>query len=293
MKVSVIIPLFNNACRELLNCLAGINKQTILPEEVIIVSNTPLKLPVYNFSAKTITIKKPVSMATAINTGLKLIKGDIVCFTDPYTIPYENWIQKIIETYKSDKNIGAVGGMDEIYRYNKLVPPKSVKHIGKLTFYGRLIGNHHSFVNTVEEIDFLKGSNMSFRKDLMTNFDEQIIGFYWWEQPVCLKIKSSGHKLIYNPDIKIKHFKNKDLTDTEKAIFLHSKNTTYLILKYGFKVRKPLFLFYTFLIGQTHSPGILKATFSAPLINCISLLVTSMRGKVRGIRLFLSTKNKI
>ncbi|MDD5530640.1 MAG: glycosyltransferase [bacterium] len=290
MKVSVIIPLFNNACRELLNCLAGLNEQTVLPEEVIIVSNIPLKLPSYKFNAKTIIIEKPLSIATAINAGLKLVRTEIVCFTDPDTVPYENWIQKIIEVYKSDTRIGGVGGRDEIYRDDKLAKTKGVRTVGKLTVWGRLIGNHHDVLPAPQEVDFLKGSNMSFRKELVTGFDESIIGFYWWEQPVCLKIKSCGYKLIYSPDIKVKHFKYNGQVRTEKDIFMHSKNTTYLVLRYGFWVRKPLFLVYIFLIGQTHKPGILKAIVSSSLMDFTGFLSASTRGKIRGIKLFLSLR---
>jgi GT2 family glycosyltransferase len=293
MKVSVIIPLFNNAFKELSNCLAGLNAQTVLPEEVIIVSNIPLKLPSYKFNVKTIIIEKPISIATAINAGLKLIKNEIVCFTDPDTVPYENWIQEIIEVYKSDTHIGGVGGRDEIYRDDKLANAKKVKTVGKLTSWGRLIGNHHNILPAPQEVDFLKGSNMSFRRELVNGFDENITGFYWWEQPVCLKIKFLGYKLTYSPEIKVKHFKYNGQTSNEKDIFMHSQNTTYLILRYGFWITKPLFLLYVFFIGQTHNPGILKAVVSSLLTNSFGFLSASAKGKIRGIKLFLSVRKEL
>jgi len=293
MTVSIIIPVFNNSFDYLLRCLTAINHQTILPKEVIIVSDKQNNLGNYRFNVKTIQMGKPYSEATALSNGVRAAIGEIICVTDSDTEPYEDWLQKIIQTYNSAQNIGGVGGRDEIYRYDKLSKAKTVKTVGKLTAWGRLIGNHHNLLLAPQEVDFLKGANISFRKELITTFDENVTGFYWWEQPVCFKIKSCGYKLIYSPDIKVKHFKYNEQKSNEKNIFMHSKNTTYLILRYGFWIKKPLFLIYTFLIGQTHNPGILKVIVSSSLINSFGFLSASARGKILGIKLFLSVRKEL
>lgn len=292
MKVTVIIPFFNKSSDELLRCLDGLDKQIILPEKVIIVSDKHSNLPSYNFNIETETIKKPISIATALNAGLKYASSEIVCFTDPDTMPYEDWIKKIMQAYQTDQNIGGVGGRDELFKHNKLVNAKQVKSIGKLTFYGRLIGNHHEILTSPQEVHFFKGSNMSFRRGLIKNFDEHIAGFYWWEQPVCFRIKANGYKLIFHPGIKVKHFKYNEKNITECSLFVHSKNTTYLLLKYTSLIRKIIFLFYTFFIGQTHNPGILKAILTLGSPNIIGRFSASLRGKVQGIKLFLSTRKE-
>lgn len=289
MKASVIIPVFGKYVDIIGKCIKGLSGQTILPEEIVIVTDRDIKFSDSN-KVRVILIEKPLTIARALNEGLKHCTGDIICFTDPDTLPYNNWIEKIMDVYKGDSSIGGVGGQDEIYKNDKLTKAKQVKSVGKLEPYGRLIGNHHNLLAGAQEVDFLKGANMSFRRELITGFDERISGFYWWEQPVCFDIRNKGYKLIFHPGIKVKHFKYKEAIDHEKSIFMHSRNTTYLLLRYVFLRKKIIFLLYTFCVGQTHGPGILKVLASVFSLNSIGRFFASVRGKFQGVKLFLSAR---
>ncbi|MCK4352838.1 glycosyltransferase [candidate division WOR-3 bacterium] len=323
MQASVIIPAFKTG--RLKACLQSLSFQTILPKEVIILSHKDLNVGTIlscakelNYLLKIIEVKDKNNLTPLLNKALKSVTGSLICFTDPDTAPEPCWLEKIIKTYiggtsargglpVSDKSfIGGVGGRDEIYRFNTPIDSKMVGaynpahklcagpvyNVGKLTWFGRIIGNHHELLDKSKEVDFLKGCNMSFRRELLEEFDENLLGFYRWEQDMCFKIKAKGYKLIYNPEIRVKHFKEEEKL-TAQDFFIISHNTTYLLLKYLSLPRKLIFLFYTFFIGQRNNLGFLRSLlllFQSPSLTLFDNTLACIQGKLKGIKTYLTNR---
>lgn len=294
MTVSVIVPSFKRP-HKLEQCLLGIKEQPFLPDELLIlyaendiVTQTLIAANSKYFTIKSIGIKDTSRLVPALNQALKFVCGDVVVFTDDDTVPGRDWIYKIVTTYKLDSSIGGVGGRDVIYRFNKEIKSKIVKSVGRLTWFGRIIGNHHEIVAKAQEVDFLKGCNMSFRSELVLDFDDQLIGFYRWEQDLCLRAKASGYKIWYDPEIQVKHLKDDDGL-TIKDYFIIAHNTTYILLKYLSLVKKVIFLFYTFLVGQRNNLGFVRGILlflNQPSLKVLDLFFTSVLGKIRGMATF-------
>src|SRR5207247_3046342 len=88
-----------------------------------------------------------------------------------------DWIQRIELHFQRDDELGGVGGRDWVHRAAK-VENGAAATVGRVRWYGRVIGNHHVGVGEQREVDVLKGANMSYRRAAVQviGFDEQVRG---------------------------------------------------------------------------------------------------------------------
>ena len=250
-----------------------------------------------------VTVSRP-GKSVGVNAGLKSITGDIVCFTDDDAEPYPDWIEKIARHFENS-TVAGVGGRDVLIQKGKPIKGKC-KVVGRMSWFGRCIGNHHLELESGEpiEVDILKGVNMAFRADYLRGFrlDENLKwqGAAHDEIDFCLFVKKQGGKIIFDPNLKVNHYLAPRLWGTPreeltKNIYEHSHNYTYLILKYFSWPKKMAFLAYFFLIGQRSSWGLLTMLIDPLLRERIvwwKQVVPSFKGKVDGIRTYLKYRKQ-
>ena len=313
MKVSLIIPTYRRP-EYLRRCVKATAEQTRKPDEVIIVmrdtdvDSGKLITCMQTQYKETLTLKKITvpkhGKSVAINSALEVVTGDIICFTDDDAEPYPDWTERIIEHFKNS-TVAGVGGRDIIVKNGKSIEGKC-KVVGKMSWFGRCIGNHHLELEseTPIETDFLKGVNMTFRTDYLSGFrlDENLKwqGAAHDEMDFCFFVKKRGGKIIFDPRIKVTHYvaprlwgaKREEFT---KNIYEHSHNYTYLILKYFSWPKKMIFLTYFFLVGQRSSWGLFTMLIDPLLRGRIvwwKQVIPSFKGKVDGIRTYLKYRNQ-
>ena len=313
MRVSVIIPTYGRPeC--LKRCLKALARQTKRPDEVIVVTREVdldskriiahlRSLYEEAFVLKGLTVAMS-GKSVAINTGLEVAKGDIICLTDDDADSHPDWIEIITQHFR-DPILAGVGGRDVVIENGKSVEGKC-KIVGRVSWFGRSIGNHHLELESGEpmEVDLLKGVNMAFRADYLNGFrlDENLKwqGAAHDEMDFCLFVKKKGGKIIFDPNLKVTHYPAPRLWGAQreeltKNIYEHSHNYTYLILKYFSWPRKVVFLVYFFLVGQRSSWGLLTILVDPLLRGRIvwwKQVVPSFKGKVDGIRTYLKYRKQ-
>ena len=313
MRISVIIPTHRRA-EYLERCLQALGRQTRKSNEVVVVrraTDTDSKEIIAHLKAqyekefmlKEMVISMP-GKSVAINAGLEVATGDILCFTDDDAEPYSDWIEKVTKHFE-DSTVAGVGGRDVIIKKGKPMQGKC-RVVGQMSWFGRHIGNHHLQLESGKpmEVDLLKGVNMAFRADYLSGFrlDENLKwqGAAHDEMDFCFFVKQQGGKMIFDPDIKVTHYVAPRLWGAQreeftKNIYEHSHNYTYLILKYFPWLRKTAFLAYFFFVGQRSSWGLLTMLIDPLLRGRIvwwKQVVPSFKGKVDGIRTYLKYRNQ-
>src|SRR3989339_1018223 len=101
IKISVVIPVYN-AETMIVGCLESILKQSVLPDEVIVVDNGSsdrtydiVKKYIDNnrTSLKAQIVKEEKKGAAAArNKGISMALSDIIVFTDSDCLAFPNWI---------------------------------------------------------------------------------------------------------------------------------------------------------------------------------------------------------
>jgi len=268
---SVVVATYLRVHR-LYEALESLKRQTRPPDEVVLVTKScdPASSGVVEryiaqqrsgITWRHATVHE-MSILAAERAGVAASRGDVVCFLDDDAVAREDWIARMAVHY-GDAGVGGVGGRDVVH-HGDLIDGKPVRRVGRVSWFGRLTGNHHNEAATPRAVDFLKGCNMSFRRPLALQLDMRLVGeiTYGFEVDLGLTARRLGYSLIYDPNLIVDHYPSRQtplgITDPLN-VYVVSHNQTYAILKHFRPPRRFIFLIYTHLLGDRNTPGILRA----------------------------------
>lgn len=269
MKVSVLLPTWKRE-EKLKLALTSLTKQTHPADEVITIYRDidPEAKTVIDQFRDRLPIKDKMVQEPGVifaeNTALQLATGDLIFFLDDDAEAPPHWIERALNHFKSDPKIGGVGGPDLITEHYDPHYRKLVSEIGIVKPYGKIIGNHHHLSEKVLDVDVLKGVNMSFRRDIFPFLDSHLQSNHregngsHWELDVCLSIKAKGFRLIFDPQLDVRHNSNHSHFIHNKNIQNNARNLTYVILKHFNIWNRIRFFFYIWFIGNTQIIGLAK-----------------------------------
>ena len=305
LTFTVLVPSYRRP-QSLQRCLAGLLAGTRLPDEVVVVlrdedaeSQEQLRQWLdHNQPACRVqpTIVSEPGQIAAMNRGLQAARGDVVCFTDDDCVPQRDWLERLAEHYQRE-DVAGVGGRDVVHRGTEIVSqPATV--VGKITWWGRIIGNHHyEFKGGPIEVDHLKGANMSFRRNMLREFDVNLASGSSClnDTDMSLGVRQQGGKLIYDPQVIVDHYpaprfgKSTRQTEALSLVYSDSHNWVYCMLKYMSPIRRICFLAYALGIGMGTRYGLLKYLAALPTgpIAGTRQWLAATRGKLAAIRTYL------
>ena len=301
MTLAVLIPTWKrpqmlHRCLEHLGALNDFPNMVYIvtrqddQESIDVIKRFESKLPISH------VIVKEEGVIHAENAGLKEIKEDIVCFLDDDAYVPKDWISRIKRHFENEEITG-VGGPDLIIRQIKDNYRRNVNTVGKLTWYGNPIGNHHHKVSKIHEVDILKGVNMSFRKKSIAYLDTNLQSAItdgngsFWELDLCMSLRGKG-KLIFDPSLEVEHDSDHSHFIEDKVIYNNSRNYVYVMMKNYSFIQKTFFITYITLIGNSNTWGLLKLLqqvfkgHQAP----IKHYIISIKGFLKGLRVARQTK---
>lgn len=304
MKTSIIIPTYKRPL-ELKKCLISLNNLTLKPNEVIVIYFNEKKTTeiLNNFKSEYNIIKiktNKQSQINSLNLGLEKTKGDIICFIDDDVIVKKDWLKRIKETFEINIKVGGVGGRDNLYINRRLIKGYT-KRVGRVSWKG-IYGGHH-LKSKKQYVDTLKGANMSFRKKALDEikFDTKLKGNgaeVRNDTNLCLKVKSKGWKLLYDPKIEVDHFpsaryeKNKRGNYNWDAVYAGAYNEFITIWPYFSKLEKLGYILYAFFVGNIFTPGILQTIRLIPRegFNAIKRFFATLYGRNDAILTLINSK---
>jgi cellulose synthase/poly-beta-1,6-N-acetylglucosamine synthase-like glycosyltransferase len=300
LKISVIVPTYHRP-KDLERCLEALKKQNRQADEVLVTireadSATWTLLESFNHQPLPLyLIKLDTSVAIgalpAMNMAIDAASGDILVFTDDDAAPHTDWLEGIEAHFLSDSNIGGVGGRDWVYHGTKLEEGKR-EVVGKVLWFGKVIGEHHLGFGEAREVDVLKGVNMSFRRSAMAemHFDRRMRGngvAPHFELAFSLALKRAGWKIIYDPKIAVDHFPGQRFDGDQRNTFndinffnsVH--NETLVLLENLPLIRRTVFVFWATFVGMRDAPGFLQWLRFLPKEGTLAgqKLLASLRGR--------------
>ncbi|PIU01648.1 hypothetical protein COT68_02065 [bacterium (Candidatus Torokbacteria) CG09_land_8_20_14_0_10_42_11] len=220
MHISVIIPTCGRL-RELSLCLQGLEKQTLKPDEIIVVNDSMSEIAVSG-NVKLVKAKTKLGAAGAKNMGAKIARGEILAFLDDDCVPHPNWLEFLARPFKSQKISVAAGRIKE---KRKAVLKRNWRDLilnlpfypfyflgrkkvgGAIYFNGRVAANLD--VSGIGFCDWGGAGNLAARKDFFIaagGFDSRFLPGPSLEEPdLCLRIKESGGAIFYQGQAVVSH----------------------------------------------------------------------------------------
>jgi cellulose synthase/poly-beta-1,6-N-acetylglucosamine synthase-like glycosyltransferase len=238
-------------------------------------------------------------VVAALNAGLAAVEGDIVSITDDDAAPHPDWLERIVAHFSCDSRLGGLGGRDWVHHGSKL-EDESRLIVGRLQWFGRVIGNHHLGVGEPREVDVLKGVNMSFRQEAIgqLRFDERMRGTgaqVHFEMAFTLTLKRAGWKIIYDPNVAVDHYPAQRFDEDQRNNFnevafinlVH--NETLVLLEHLPFIRRIVFLLWSIFVGTCDSLGLVQWLRFLPSQGQLASkkLLASWRGRWQGYQQFV------
>lgn len=259
VPVSVIVCTYDRPF-SLAKCLAGLEKMTCLPEEIIVVDNAPdndrTREVVARFPGVRYVAEPKKGLSNARNRGILHSSCQIVAFTDDDVLVHPLWICRIWEAF-SDESVAAVTG---------LVIARSLKTEAQLIFEKHWTFNmgyltrdfdpnylYSAEAPRVWEIG--AGANMAFRKSVF----EQVGPFHELlgagaagcseDSEMWFRILAAGNIIRYDPKPIVFHEHRTSIKDLKKQIFNYMRGFTAAVLwqqrqRSEFRYKRLLFILY-------------------------------------------------
>jgi GT2 family glycosyltransferase len=290
----------------LVACLNSLAQQLQSPHEVIVVLrhddlDTLQALSIFNSAPplRIIFTTVPGTVA-ARNAGLEACTSDVLAILDDDTKPHPEWLMRVLTRFTEDPSLGGLGGRDRCFD-GEAFDDRQAPVVGRIQWYGRMIGNHHLGFGEIREVDFLKGANMSFRAEAFADlrFDTRLKG--QGAQPredtaFSVAVKAAGWTLAYDPAAAVDHYAAhreearhyvdvQALTD-EKSFRDFAYNDTLSIWPALQGLRKVAFITWTIMVGTRVCPGFIQALRFTPKLRGASWhrFYVAQQGKFEAFR---------
>ncbi len=199
MKISIII-VCHNRKDELKECIHSVLRQIKMPDEIIVVDNNSTDstetLFVGEFSYPSIRyfkLDKNLECSQGRNFGLKNATGEILVFLDDDALlEPEDALQRIVDRFKKDNNIGILGFKIVNY-YTKTILREDIPHTNKK------LNMDKEF-----ETSYFVGAGHAVKKEVFNKCGTYADNFFE-ELDLSFRAIDKGYKIIYFPEVTILH----------------------------------------------------------------------------------------
>lgn len=286
-QVSVGVVVYSYERPALLaKCLRSLTTQTHPPAEVIVVAkawDSPTVEVARSWPAARVVTTGEIDIGSAVNAGLASSRSDVVAFIDDDAEARPDWVESLEKTF-ADPKIGAAGGRDELHLDGVLVPARPEARVGRITWYGRVFGNHHLGEGPRRDVDVLKGCNMAVRRRMVNGVSPALLGpyTYRWEDDLCAQVRRQRARIVYDPEIRVVHFAARPsagrVDETSAGRFVWAHNLAFVQFRYLSGWRRVAWLAFSLLVGQPDDPGIIR------IVRMRVRWLPAFKGKLAGIR---------
>jgi glycosyltransferase involved in cell wall biosynthesis len=217
--VSVVLCAYTGARRdELLEAIRSLRRQTLAPNEVIVVidHNTELLgwVRANAPDVHAIANRKERGLSGARNTGVRAARGDVVAFLDDDATANPNWIERLCSAYRDPAILGVGGGVLPVWERRPAWFPDEFAWVVGCSYRG--------LPTDPTPVRNLIGCNMSFRRQVFEQLGDfttrlgRVAGrpLGCEETELCIRIgrQAPSRTILYDPATSVHHRVPRDRT---------------------------------------------------------------------------------
>jgi GT2 family glycosyltransferase len=226
--ITVIVSTYSILMKDsVLDCISSIQKQTLLPKEILLIlDNDPLLLDFFRSVVPDevkVLSSNGFGLSNARNAGVKHAKGEIVAFIDDDAVADKDWLKNMFSSY-SESSVAGVGGL-VLPLWTAKRPllwfPQELNWIIGCSYIGQS--------NRQEPVRNPLGCNMSFRQ---TTFEK--VGYFRSDIGRLGKILLDGEESEFSLRVH-KTLPQSKIINVPSAVVYHKVNTKRMKIKYILK----------------------------------------------------------
>jgi glycosyltransferase involved in cell wall biosynthesis len=258
--VSLVIPSYGRA-KDLGAALDSALRQDFPFDEVIVVARADDPETKAVAEAREVivaTINEPGVLA-AMESGAQRATSDVVAFTDDDArLPRDHASR--LRSYFGQSGIFGVGGRDVLYDGDVPRPTSLTHNVGRVRWFGRVVGNHHRGEGAVRPVFMLKGVNAAYRRSALA-FPVGLRGQGaqpHFEVAIGTWIARQRGMLLYDPSLTVEHHPAERRGDDQRTSPSYAAilDSAYNLARSLPRRLLAMRLIYVFLLGDTNCPGI-------------------------------------
>jgi len=205
-KVTIIIPIFNNALITY-RCLKSVLAKTSgLNYEVIVIDDHSTE-DISLIKTKTSGIKlihnsENLGFLKSCNKAAAVAKGEYICLLNNDTEVHKDWLNHLVEIMDSDSQV-AIAGPKLIY------PDERLQEAGGIIWKDASAWNFGKFddaekpdYNYLKEVDYISGACLVIRKQVwleLNGFDVRFAPAYYEDTDLAMQVRKADYKVMYQP----------------------------------------------------------------------------------------------
>lgn len=241
--LDIVIPCYKISKLQL-NSLFENLKQIAYPENKINISLVEVgskakPLIVQYFSVNYLYSSKRIGYAEAANLAIKKSRSKYILLINPDIKIDQDLVSIMIDYLEQNPDVGVVG--PKVFTFSN---PQEISHfdIPGINFnkiLGIISKVAPSYINQLKEpleVDWVSGCAMFFTKrvwEKVNGFNEHFF-LYWEDADFCMRIKSTGQKVVLLPKAIIWHKGSESVgKDNPEKVYYIVRNSLYFIDKYS------------------------------------------------------------
>lgn len=286
MELSIIILNYKTKVLTI-NCINSIIEQykkelTDNKFEIILLDNNSKDQSIEDFrklKVPGLTIvesKENLGFAKGCNLGAKHASGEYLLFLNSDTLIKDQGFVKMVDYFKSNKNIGVLGG--KLKNADGTSQPSSGKFYNLFNLTLMLLGFEKKGLlrespNEIKKVDWVSGASFMIKRDLFNKLGgfEKEIFMYMEDMELCFRAKLKGLPTYFYPNIMLFHLergssdKTFAILNIYKGILIfykkHKPKWQYYIVRFMLKTKSILLVSF----GKIMNNKYLKETYSKTL----------------------------
>lgn len=244
--VSVIVVLFNQAGLSRL-CLQSLADSQGVRVQTLIVDNASSdRVPQLLDRVDGATMLRPgqnLGFLRAVNLAAASARGRHLVLLNNDAVLEPNTLRHAVARLQADPGAGAVGGPIQLWDGRLQEAGSIVWRDGSCQGYGRGDDPSRPEYAFVRDVDYCSGAFLMVRRPLfeaLGGFDTAFVPAYYEESDLCVRLWEHGHRIVYDPRVRIRHFEFASEVASGWAINLQHKHRELFVKRHpDFLARRP------------------------------------------------------
>jgi GT2 family glycosyltransferase len=246
-EVSVIVVLFNQAGLSRL-CLQSLADSLDVSFETLIVDNASTdRMPQLLERVDGAALLLPgenLGFLRAVNLAATRARGKYLVLLNNDAMLEPHTLRHAAARLDRDPGAGAVGGPILLWNGRLQEAGSIVWRDGSCQGYGRGEDPARPEFDHVRDVDYCSGAFLMLRRTLFESvggLDEAFVPAYYEETDLCVRLWERGHRIVYDPAVRIRHFEFASEVAAGWAIELQQKHRALFVQRHtGFLAQRPL-----------------------------------------------------